>query len=85
MAAGLRVPRGRHPNLLSCKSAGWQGDFAGHVEEETVITLIFLFAGLTVVAIVAAGVYFGGARKAKATAAQRNPRDVSRATGPGDD
>ena len=49
------------------------------------ITFIFLLGGLIVVAIIGAGVYFSGARKAKGTVAQSNPRDVSRATGSADD
>jgi hypothetical protein len=50
-----------------------------------VITLIFLFVGVVVLAIIGAGVYLGRTKRSKAAVAQSSPHKASRATGPGDD
>jgi hypothetical protein len=57
-------------------------------EEDTMVTFIFLFGILAVIAIIGAGVYFSGARRARATVTHDTLGDrpnVGRATGSGDD
>ena len=56
-------------------------------KEDIMITFIFLFGILAVIAIIGAGVYFSGARRARATVTHDTLGDrpnVGRATGPGD-